>query len=108
VDNYGLVAVDCSWQKVDAAFAMRMPGSGRRLPILLASNPTNYAKQSKLSSLEAMAAALYITGYIDLAKDLASVYKWGSTFLTLNHEPLESYSQANIPEEMAAAQAEFF
>ncbi len=108
LETYGLVAVDCSWEKVDSTFAIHLPGSGRRLPTLLASNPTNYAKQHKLSSLEAMAAALYITGFTEQANRLLSIFKWGNTFLTLNHEPLESYSQAKTLEEMALVESEFF
>ncbi len=108
VEAYGLVAVDCSWEKADNAFGARLPGSGRRLPTLLAANPTNYAKQHKLSSVEALAAALYITGFGVHAERLLSTFKWGNTFLTLNREPLESYSCAKSPQEMAVAEAEFF
>ncbi len=108
IGAYGLVAVDCSWEKVDSALATYFPGSGRRLPTLLASNPTNYAKQHKLSTVEALAAALYITGFVEPGKQLLSPFKWGNTFLTLNHEPLESYSQAKTPEEMALAESQFF
>jgi pre-rRNA-processing protein TSR3 len=108
VEAYGLVAVDCSWEKADGAFAIHLPGSGRRLPTLLAANPTNYAKQHKLSSLEAMAGALYVTGFKELASRLVSVFKWGNTFLTLNHEPLDSYSRAETAEEMTKAEAEYF
>lgn len=108
LETYGLVAVDCSWEKAGSAFASRLPGSARRLPTLLASNPTNYAKQHKLSSLEAMAAALYITGFMEQASRLLSIFKWGGTFLTMNHEPLESYSIAKNAEEMSAAEKLFF
>ncbi len=108
IESYGLVAIDCSWEKADSALATHLPGSGRRLPTLLAANPTNYAKQHKLSSVEAMAAALYVTGFKEQASRLLSVFKWGNTFLTLNHEPLESYSQAKTPEEMALAESQFF
>jgi rRNA small subunit aminocarboxypropyltransferase len=108
VEAYGLVAVDCSWEKADSAFAIRFPGSGRRLPTLLAANPTNYAKQHRLSSVEAMAATLYITGFPGQAERLLSIFKWGKTFLTLNHEPLESYAIAETSEQMSEAEALFF
>jgi pre-rRNA-processing protein TSR3 len=108
IETHGIVAVDCSWEKVEGAFKIRLPGSGRRLPTLLAANPTNYAKQHKLSSVEALAAALYITGFKGLAGRLLASFKWGNTLLTLNHEPLESYSQAHTPEEMVQAEQEFF
>ena len=104
----GLVVVDCSWEKVQAAFALRMRGQGRRLPTLLAGNPTNYAKAHKLSSLEAAAAALQIMGFGEKAARLLALFKWGPTFLTLNSEPLKSYSSVETPANMADAEAEYF
>jgi pre-rRNA-processing protein TSR3 len=106
--QHGLVAIDCSWERVENAFTARLPGLGRRLPTLLASNPVNYAKQHKLSSVEALAASLHIMGYKEKASELLSLFKWGQTFLTLNAEPLEAYSSAKTEEEMAKAEAEFF
>lgn len=107
-EHYGLVAIDCSWERADRAFDKRFPGIGRQLPTLLASNPVNYSKPNKLSSLEALSAALYILGFKELASNLLNIFKWGNTFLTLNHEPLEAYSKAGNFEEMSEAQASFF
>ncbi len=104
----GLVVVDCSWERVGKAFAIGLPGYGRKLPTLLAANPVNYGKQHKLSSVEALAGALYILGFKDSASKLVAQFKWGPTFLTLNHEPLESYSSANTETEMSAAEAQYF
>lgn len=108
MEAYGLVAVDCSWEKADRSFPGGQASSGRRLPTLLAANPTNYAKPHKLSSVEALSGALYIAGFKEQAVRLLSSFKWGNTFLTLNHEPLESFSRVGTPEEMMAAEAEFF
>ena len=104
----GLVAVDCSWEKVQGAFAMRTRGEPRKLPTLLAANPVNYAKKHKLSSVEALAASLIITGFRETAVRLLGLFKWGETFLTLNDQPLQSYSSANTPAEMLEAEAQFF
>ena len=106
--THGLMAVDCSWEKVEAAFALRLPGEGRRLPILLASNPVNYAKQRKLSSLEALAASLYIMGFRERAGQLLSIFKWGPNFLALNNEPLAAYAAAGSEEGLISAESEFF
>ncbi len=106
--EWGLVAVDCSWEKADNVLALRIPGRGRRLPTLLAANPTNFAKTHKLSSVEVLAAAMHIVGFDQEAVRLLSLFKWGKTFLTLNAEPLEAYSIVRSVDEMLVAESEFF
>ena len=66
----------------------------RALPFLLAANPVNYGKPFQLSTLEAFAAALYILGEVEDAKEIVGIYTWGPRFLELNREPLEDYRQA--------------
>lgn len=106
--GHGLVVVDCSWERVDRAFAIHFPGLGRRLPTLLASNPVNYATPHKLSSVEALAAALHMMGFKEKAIKALSLFKWGPNFLTLNAEPLEAYSSTNNEDQMVSAEAQFF
>jgi pre-rRNA-processing protein TSR3 len=103
-----VVAIDCSWERAHDQFAKPLPGLSRRLPTLLAANPTNYAKRHKLSSVEALAAASYILGFKETASQLLSTFKWGSTFLTLNHEPLESYGLVSSEAELVEIESEFF
>jgi len=106
--TFGLVAIDCSWEKVQIAFSGQLPGRNVRLPTLLASNPVNYAKPHKLSSLEALAAGLYIMGFQEKASKLLSAFKWGPTFLSLNHDPLEAYASASNEQELLDAESQFF
>lgn len=106
--NYGLVAIDCSWERAQATFAAQLPGRNVRLPTLLASNPVNYAKPNKLSSLEAIAAGLYIMRFRERASQLLSLFKWGPNFLTLNSQPLEEYASATNGDELMRAESEFF
>jgi pre-rRNA-processing protein TSR3 len=106
--NYGLVAIDCSWEKAQTTFAVPLPGRSVRLPTLLAANPVNYAKPNKLSSLEAAAASLHIMGFREKASQLLSIYKWGPHFLTLNAQPLEAYASAPDEEQLMKAESEFF
>ena len=108
VVNHGLVAIDCSWERIQATFESRLPGSGRRLPTLLAANPINYAKPHKLSSLEALAASLHIMGFREKSTQLLSLFKWGPTFLTLNEQPLEAYENAADEIELVKAESQFF
>ncbi|MEM2843748.1 MAG: DUF367 domain-containing protein, partial [Candidatus Bathyarchaeia archaeon] len=62
IERNGLIAIDCSWNKIYETFKKRFKGLNKRLPFLLAANPINYGKLSKLSSAEALASALYIVG----------------------------------------------
>lgn len=90
----GLVVIDCSWKKSDSIFYLVKRGDHRKLPPLLAANPTNYAVPEKLSSVEAFAAALFLMGFDELAEEILSKFKWGDTFLLLNGERLKQYRGA--------------
>jgi len=103
-----ITAIDCSWEKVNATFKRNFYGINRRLPLLLAANPTNYSKLGKLSSAEALAGALSILGFDDLAFDVMNKFKWGHTFFELNDELLTEYANANDPDEIHRIEMEYF
>lgn len=94
LERKGLAAIDCSWMHADEVFELSMRGASRCLPYLVAANPVNYGVPTKLSTVEALAAALYIAGYRGKAKHLLSIFKWGLHFIELNREFLESYARA--------------
>lgn len=94
MERYGLVALDCSWNLSKDTLNRRIPGENRRLPTLLASNPTNYGIPERLSTAEALAAALYITGSKLHSKRILSIFAWGGTFFSLNQDPLKEYSES--------------
>ncbi len=98
----GIVALDCSWNHVENSFRILESrcSSSRALPFLIAANPVNYGKPFQLSTVEALAAALYIFGNTQHARMLLSLYKWGPHFLELNHEPLELYRLAKTSDEV--------
>jgi len=108
--KHGITALDCSWQLADDVFdklERRRKMRPRALPFLVAANPTNYGKPFKLSTLEALAAALFILGSVQRAEELLALYKWGPNFLTLNREPLEAYSKAYTSQEIVKLQEDF-
>ncbi len=94
VQDFGIVALDCSWEHAQKVMSTHVKGTSRCLPILLAGNPTNYAKPTKLSTAEALAGALFIAGFRDESERLLSIFIWGHTFFELNEKVLKSYSLA--------------
>jgi pre-rRNA-processing protein TSR3 len=94
VEDFGLAALDCSWEHAEKVLLKRVKGTSRCLPILIAGNPVNFGKATKLTTAEALAAALYIAGFKQEAKKLLSIFTWGHTFIELNHATLENYATA--------------
>ncbi len=83
IDVHGLIVIDCSWNNILNLKVLNSKNS-RRLPSLIAANPVNYGKWDKLSSAEALAAALYITEFNDYADLVLSKFNWGTEFKRLN------------------------
>jgi pre-rRNA-processing protein TSR3 len=102
-----LVAVDCSWVKAKEVFKLRLRGVSRCLPFLVAGNPVNFGKPGKLSTVEAFASALYITGFREEAEVLLSKFKWGFSFLELNLSRLVAYAEAKNRREVVDLQKVF-
>jgi pre-rRNA-processing protein TSR3 len=104
-------AIDCSWERADEVLKhqrLASHGIGRRLPAMLAANPTSYAKLGKLSSAEALAGALHILGEKALAAEMMEKFKWGHTFLELNSNLLDDYAKAETEEQVVQLEKEYF
>ena len=86
----------------------RVKGGREKTTDAAAANPVNYAKPHKLSSVEALAAALVVMGFRESAVRLLGLFKWGESFLTLNDQPLRSYSLASDVKAMLEAEAQYF
>ncbi|KKM66965.1 hypothetical protein LCGC14_1475880 [marine sediment metagenome] len=79
----GLIVIDCSWKNIINLRKVNFEYT-RKLPPLIAANPTNYGKWEKLSSVEALAATLYITKFFNYAELILSKFSWGIQFKELN------------------------
>src|SRR5512136_1064063 len=66
-----VTVLDCSWEVLDTG-SVRSWRIRRALPFLMAANPVNFGKPCKLSSVEALAAALYIMGEKEQARTILS------------------------------------
>ena len=101
-----LVALDCSWERAaEARFSL--PGEHRGLPFLVAANPVNYGRPFRLTTVEALAAGLYILGDPDGARRILGKFTWGETFLELNEEPLRRYAACADSGEVVSVQEEY-
>ena len=101
-----ITALDCSWVVLDtgrvSTWRIR-----RALPFLVAANPVNFGKPCTLSSVEALAASLYIIGEQERAAEILGCVSWGIRFLEVNKEPLELYAQAKDSTEVVKIQGLF-
>ena len=104
VEQFGLVALDCSWEHAQKVLSGHVRGTSRCLPILIAGNPVNYGKLTKLTTAEAIAAALYIAGFKQQAEGLLSIFTWGHTFFELNCMLLDNYVIAKDSAEIVEMQ----
>lgn len=111
----GILAVDCSWNRLSDRG--RFPGDEshergrgirRRLPILVATNPQHYGRLAQLNTVEALAAALVLVGCSDQAGHLLEGFSGADSFLGVNRERLESYSEARDAEGVRTAERRLF
>ena len=119
MQSKGLVGLDCSWVHAESIFGLdetkdgKMKQKGRWkfvnriLPYLLAANPINYGKPCKLSTVEALAAAIYIVGFKDDARKILDGFKWGHSFFSLNEELLDAYASAKSSAEVVQIQTDY-
>ena len=106
-----LVGLDCSWAHIDSSVEVIMKKTRlkpRMLPLLLAANPVNWGKPGRLTTAEALAAALYLAGRNDEARAVLGAFRWGERFFELNQKPLDAYAQASTSSELVGLQFEFF
>jgi len=90
---HSIIGIDCSWNLADQSFSKNFAGIKRKLPPLFAGNPVNYSKLNKLTTVEALAASLFIIDSKKQAMELLDKFKWGHTFYELNQNLLDEYSK---------------
>ena len=106
-----ICAIDCSWNYFNETiknFKILKKRFNRRLPLLLAGNPVNYAKLGKLTTAEVIAGFLFILGFRSKAEELLNKFKWGHTFLDLNVELLDLYKNQEDPDAILKIEEDYF
>lgn len=101
LQEHGLAVVECSWARLDEIPFKRIQSPHERLlPDLVATNPVNYGKVSKLNCVEALAAAFYVCSMPEVGETLLSKFSWGHAFPELNAEILERYQSCKSEEDI--------
>jgi pre-rRNA-processing protein TSR3 len=103
-DLRSITALDCSWEVLDTG-AVASWRNRRALPFLVAANPVNFGRPFRLTSVEAMAATLYILGEKEQSQAILAPFGWGLRFIEVNADPLEDYARAKDSAEVVALQA---
>ncbi|AKA48404.1 ribosome biogenesis protein [uncultured archaeon] len=103
----GICIIEGSWNRIDSVKDIRGQEE-RLLPVLVPANPVNYGKPGKLSSSEAVSSALFIMGLVDEASEIMSKFKWGPTFLEMNLNLLNDYSECRTQKDVEEVQDSYF
>lgn len=103
----GIMVIDGSWNEINPEQRYFTQGTPRALPFLVAANPVNYGKPTKLTCVEALAATLWILGEEEQAWDILKPFKWGVAFVDLNLERLEAYAKCKNSTELVKVQIKF-
>jgi len=104
---HSLSVLDCSWEVLEE-IPLGSWRHRRALPFLVAANPVNFGRPWRLSSVEALAAALFIIGEREQAEGILGTVPWGIRFLELNAEPLDLYSKARDSREVLEVQSLYY
>ena len=107
VIKHGLGVIDGSWNRINSIKEIRLRFP-RKLPTLVPVNPVNYGKPEKLSSVEAVSAALYIIGFPQQGLELLNKFKWGPNFYILNKGLLDDYSKCMSEREIITTEGAYF
>ena len=74
------------------------------MPYLVAANATNYGRPWRLNCAEALAAAFFICGHEDWAREVLTHFSYGEPFLEINGQILKRYAVCTSEEEVKKAE----
>jgi pre-rRNA-processing protein TSR3 len=108
LEQQGVAVVECSWARVEEVQWNRVSGKCERLlPYLVAANTVNYGKPWRLNCAEALAAAMYICGKEEWAREILAPFSYGEAFLEINEEVLGRYQRCKDEEELKLVEKEW-
>ncbi|MGP6220707.1 DUF367 family protein [Caldiplasma sukawensis] len=106
IEKHGICVIDGSWN-LGKLMDERRWKNERKIPPLVASNPVNYGKVSKLSSVEAITASLMITGFYREGIEIMEKFSWGHTFIETNENLIKDYEKCRDDSEITEVAEEY-
>ncbi|PKS07113.1 hypothetical protein jhhlp_005712 [Lomentospora prolificans] len=92
--QFGVAVVECSWARVQEIQWNKVGGKCERLlPYLVAANTVNYGKPWRLNCAEALAAAMWICGRDEWAREIMEPFAYGDAFIEINEALLNKYAE---------------
>jgi pre-rRNA-processing protein TSR3 len=109
----GVLAVDCSWNRLAARGGLPVAagdegGIHRRLPILVAANPQHFGRIAELNTVEALSAALYLLGQRAQAARILEGFRGAEGFLSINRERLDFYATRRTADAVRVAERKLY
>ena len=106
--QFGVAVVECSWARVQEVQWSKVGGKCERLlPYLVAANTVNYGKPWRLNCAEALAAAMWICGKEEWARQIMEPFAYGEAFLEINEALLNRYAGCADEEGVKRTQEEW-
>ena len=104
VSTCGIAVIDCSWAHFDQVKVKSVKKHERALPLCKAANPVNYGKDVRLNCAEALAGALWLSGFREQAEQLMDVFNYGPAFFAVNEFHFGRYASCTTSDEMRAGE----
>ncbi|CAI4214635.1 unnamed protein product [Parascedosporium putredinis] len=106
--QFGVAVVECSWARMQEIQWNKVGGKCERLlPYLVAANTVNYGKPWRLNCAEALAAAMWICGKPEWAREVMEPFAYGEAFIEINETLLNKYAECEDEEGIKKAQEEW-
>lgn len=106
--QFGVAVVECSWARMQEIQWNKVGGKCERLlPYLVAANTVNYGKPWRLNCAEALAAAMWICGKPEWAREVMEPFAYGEAFIEINETLLNKYAECENEEGIKKTQEEW-
>ena len=107
--NFGLVAIDCSWEKVQAAFTARLPGSEHQASNFACLESGELRKTKQAIFTRSFGCEFAYNGFPGKSQRITLTFQMGTTFPHAKAaQPLAAYASVTDEEQLVSVESEYF